>query len=65
MLIVIGIFTHAGAQLLCSAQVWKFGYGWLLGFGRKAKIISPLEAVEEFKTYVDKVREMYVEKDGQ
>ena len=38
-------------------------YGWLLGFGRKAKIISPLEAVEEFKAYVDKIREMYVMED--
>lgn len=34
-------------------------FGWLLGFGKKAKLIAPDVAVEEFKVYLDKVREMY------
>ena len=34
-------------------------YGWLLGFGRRMKLISPQSAVDDFKAYVDKVRECY------
>lgn len=34
-------------------------FGWLLGFGRKVKLLSPDDVVEEFKAYTDKIREMY------
>ena len=34
-------------------------FGWVLGFGKKAKLIGSDEAVEQFKAYLDKVREMY------
>ena len=34
-------------------------YGWLLGFGKRVKIIAPDSAVEDFKAYLDKVRENY------
>ena len=34
-------------------------YGWLLGFGKKARLISPEDTVAEFKNYIDKIREMY------
>ena len=34
-------------------------YGWLCGFGNKAKILSPSSAAEEFKQYLDKMRRMY------
>lgn len=34
-------------------------YGWVLGFGKKAKILWPEIVVEDFKGYVDKIREMY------
>ena len=34
-------------------------YGWVLGFGKRTKIVSPPEVVEGFKAYMDKVREMY------
>ncbi len=34
-------------------------YGWICGFGRRAKIISPPEAVENFKAYLEKVTAMY------
>lgn len=35
-------------------------FGWLLGFGRRAKLIGSDVAVEKFKAYLDKVRDMYV-----
>ncbi|MBE6913507.1 MAG: WYL domain-containing protein [Ruminococcaceae bacterium] len=34
-------------------------FGWVLGFGKKAKLLESEYAVEEFKKYLDKVREMY------
>ena len=34
-------------------------FGWLLGFGKRAKLVSPDNVVEEFKSYIDKVKEMY------
>lgn len=34
-------------------------FGWLLGFGKRVKIIAPDDIAEQFKTYLDKIREMY------
>lgn len=35
-------------------------FGWLLGFGRRVKLMeSTGTAVEDFKAYLDKIRGMY------
>ena len=34
-------------------------FGWLLGFGKRAKLLGPQPVVEKFSAYLDKVREMY------
>ena len=34
-------------------------FGWVLGFGKKAKILEPPSVVDQFAAYLDKVREMY------
>ena len=34
-------------------------FGWVLGFGKRAKLIGSDAAVEQFRAYLDKVREMY------
>ena len=34
-------------------------FGWLLGFGRKAKLLYPDDVLEQFRTYLDRIREMY------
>lgn len=34
-------------------------FGWLCGFGNRAKIVSPAPTVEEFKQYLDKMRGLY------
>jgi hypothetical protein len=34
-------------------------FGWLLGFGKKVKIISPDDTVDQFRAYLDKIRSMY------
>lgn len=34
-------------------------FGWILGFGKKAKLLYPLDVVKSFTEYVDKIRSMY------
>ncbi len=34
-------------------------FGWLCGFGNKAKIVAPADAVERFEQYIDKIRSLY------
>jgi len=34
-------------------------YGWLLSFGRRMKLISPEDVVNDFRVYVEKVSQMY------
>ena len=34
-------------------------FGWVCGFGRKAKIVSPASVVEQFKVYIEKINDMY------
>jgi len=34
-------------------------FGWILGFGKKAKLIAPDDVVDQFKAYLERVKEMY------
>lgn len=34
-------------------------FGWILGFGKKAKLLYPEDVKDQFKAYMDKIREMY------
>lgn len=34
-------------------------FGWLCGFGRRVKIISPEPVIEKFKKHLDKMRDLY------
>ena len=34
-------------------------YGWLCGFGKRVKILSPATAAEEYKAYLEKISTMY------
>lgn len=34
-------------------------FGWLSGFGKRAKLTAPLSVVEQYKAYLDKIRNMY------
>lgn len=34
-------------------------FGWLLGFGKRVKLLGPQNVVEQFQAYIDKIREMY------
>jgi len=34
-------------------------FGWLLGFGKKVKLLYPDDVIEQFRGYMDRIREMY------
>lgn len=34
-------------------------FGWLCGFGKRVKVISPVDVEEDFGKYVSKIRDMY------
>ena len=34
-------------------------FGWVLGFGRQMRILAPDDVVDQFKSYLDKVRSAY------
>ena len=34
-------------------------FGWILGFGKKAKLLYPDDVIDRFTAYIDKIREMY------
>ena len=34
-------------------------YGWLLGFGKRVKMLYPADEVDKFKAYIDKIRDAY------
>ena len=34
-------------------------FGWILGFGKKAKLLYPEAVKDDFKAYLDKIIEMY------
>ena len=35
-------------------------FGWVCGFGKRMKIVSPSPVVEDFKKHLDKMRDMYL-----
>ena len=42
-----------------KVEVSEQFYGWLLGFGKRVKLIAPDNVVEDFKAYLDKIKNMY------
>ena len=46
-------------RVTTSVEISEQFFGWLLGFGRRAKLIAPASAVEAFRAYLDKVSKMY------
>ncbi len=46
---------RVSAQVKVSDQF----FGWLLGFGKRVKIVGPDNIVADFRAYMDKIREMY------
>ena len=46
-------------QVITPVEISDQFFGWLLGFGKKVKILDPEPVIEDFKAYLDKIRDMY------
>jgi predicted DNA-binding transcriptional regulator YafY len=42
-----------------SVEVSPMFFGWLCGFGNKAKLLSPSPVIEEFTKHLAKMQELY------
>ena len=49
--------THFGVT--AKVEISDQFFGWLLGFGKKAKLLYPDDVIDQFRAYMDKIREMY------
>jgi len=46
-------------SVITKVEVSDQFFGWILGFGKKAKLLGSDIVVEQFKAYMDKIRDMY------
>ena len=56
-----GYFTEDSKHFTVSVsiEVSPMFFGWLCGFGKKAKLISPASVIEEFTQHLAKMQELY------
>ena len=43
-----------------EVEISDLFFGWLLGFGRRVKILYPSDVLEDFRAYIEKMRDMYM-----
>ena len=49
----------ASFSVAADVEISDQFFGWLLGFGKNVKLLEPQNVVDEFKAYMDKIREIY------
>ena len=49
--------THV--SVTAKVEISDQFFGWILGFGKKAKLLYPGAVIDQFTAYMDKIREMY------
>jgi predicted DNA-binding transcriptional regulator YafY len=49
--------THSSVTV--KIEVSDQFFGWLLGFGKRVKLVSPEPVVDKFKQYLNKINDMY------
>lgn len=52
-------FDKSHFILTTEVEISDQFFGWLLGFGKRVKLITPIEVAEQFTAYLDKIRQMY------
>jgi predicted DNA-binding transcriptional regulator YafY len=57
--VIYGKKDEKHLTLTTKIEVSDQFFGWLLGFGKRAKLIGPESVVEDLKAYLDKVQKMY------
>ena len=43
-----------------EVEISDLFFGWLLSFGRRVKILYPSDVLEEFRMYIEKIRDLYM-----
>lgn len=43
-----------------EVEISDLFYGWLLSFGRRVRILYPVDVLEDFRAYIEKMRDMYM-----
>ena len=46
-------------SITAKVEISEQFFGWILGFGKKVKLLYPNDVIERFREYMDKIREMY------
>lgn len=46
-------------SVTAKVEISEQFFGWMLGFGNKAKIVYPDDLMEQFRGYLDNIRAMY------
>ena len=46
-------------NVLVNVEISDQFFGWICGFGNKAKIIDPLKVKEQFAEYIEKIKKLY------
>ena len=46
-------------SVTAKVEISEQFFGWILGFGSKAKLVYPEDVMVEFSSYLDRIREMY------
>ena len=48
-----------------EVEISDLFFGWLLSFGRRVKILYPSDVLEDFRAYIEKMRDMYMPEEQQ
>ena len=48
-----------------EVEISDLFFGWLLSFGRRVKILYPSDVLEDFRAYIEKMRDMYMPEEEQ
>ena len=46
-------------NVVVNVEISDQFFGWICGFGNKAKIIDPLKVKEQFAEYIEKIKKLY------
>ena len=57
--VVYGKEDERHFKVTVSVAISDQFFGWLCGFGKRVKILSPESVKEKFKVHLDKMRSMY------
>ena len=52
--------TYTDYDYTAEVEISDLFFGWLLSFGRRVKILYPSDVLEDFRAYIEKMRDLYM-----